>query len=223
MIFRKLFRKVNNYQVKIWNDNISILKTLWFNIITKGNRNTKGWIVFCNKTRIVINRTARINLEAGNFVFNKNWVRNEPFRSFLFMDKDSELSVKKTFTIYSGARIYINENATLNLGSGFINNNLNISCFERIEIGEGVAISENVNIRDSDSHKILTKDDYLITQPIKIGNHVWIGMNVTILKGVTIGDGSIVAAGSVVKRDIPPRCLAGGVPARVLTENVEWE
>ena len=62
-----------------------------------------------------------------------------------------------------------------------------------------------------------------MTQPISIGNHVWIGINVTILKGVKIGDGAIIAAGAVVTRDVPERCLAAGVPARVIKNNVSWE
>jgi acetyltransferase-like isoleucine patch superfamily enzyme len=139
------------------------------------------------------------------------------------MGKNSEISVYKTFTIYSGARIYINENSILKLGSGYINNNLNLSCFEKIEIGENVAISENVCIRDSDNHKMLSKKDHSNTIPIKIGNHVWIGMNVTILKGVTVGDGAIIAAGSVVNKDIPAKCLAGGAPAQIIKDDVEWE
>ena len=43
---------------------------------------------------------------------------------------------------------------------------------------------------------------------------VWIGMNVTLLSGVTVGRGAIISAGSVVTKDIPPYCVAGGVPAR---------
>ena len=66
------------------------------------------------------------------------------------------------------------------------------------------------------SHNIASCD-------IKIGNHVWIGANVTILKGVSIGDGSIVAAGSVVTKSIPEACLAAGVPAKVIKENVQWK
>jgi acetyltransferase-like isoleucine patch superfamily enzyme len=33
---------------------------------------------------------------------------------------------------------------------------------------------------------------------------------------VTIGAGSVIAAGSVVVKDVPPRTLAGGVPAKVI-------
>lgn len=43
---------------------------------------------------------------------------------------------------------------------------------------------------------------------------VWIGMNVTLLSGVTVGRGAVISAGAVVNKDIPPYCIAGGVPAR---------
>ena len=37
-----------------------------------------------------------------------------------------------------------------------------------------------------------------------------------ILPGVTIGEHSVVAAGAVVTRDVPPRTLVGGIPAKEL-------
>ena len=49
-----------------------------------------------------------------------------------------------------------------------------------------------------------------------IEEDVWIGSNVTILSGVTIGRGCTVAAGSVVSKSIPPYCICGGVPAKVI-------
>jgi acetyltransferase-like isoleucine patch superfamily enzyme len=84
------------------------------------------------------------------------------------------------------------------LGRGYINHNCNISCFQKIEIGYDVAISENVCIRDSDNHKVVCENQKSskMTVPIKIGNHVWVEMNAIILKGITLGDNSIVAAGS---------------------------
>lgn len=45
---------------------------------------------------------------------------------------------------------------------------------------------------------------------------VWIGSNVTILAGVTIGRGATIAAGAVVAKSVPPYCICGGIPAKVI-------
>lgn len=55
-----------------------------------------------------------------------------------------------------------------------------------------------------------------IEQDIIVEEDVWIGARVVLLSGVTVGRGSTVAAGSVVTKDIPPYCIAGGVPAKVI-------
>ncbi len=52
--------------------------------------------------------------------------------------------------------------------------------------------------------------------PIHIGKDVWIGANVTITPGVSIGDGAIIAAGAVVTKDVAPRTVVGGVPAKFI-------
>ncbi len=41
-------------------------------------------------------------------------------------------------------------------------------------------------------------------------------MNATILPGVTIGEGAVVAAGAVVTKDVAPRTVVGGVPAKLI-------
>ena len=50
---------------------------------------------------------------------------------------------------------------------------------------------------------------------VVINEDCWVGCNVTLLSGVTIGRGCTIAAGAVVNKDIPPYCIAGGVPAKV--------
>ena len=159
----------------------------------------------------------------ASFYFHCSWLKNDPLHSFLAIGENGSLTVKNNFKIYTGAEIYVNKNASLVLGSGYINNHVNLHCFERIEIGEDTSIADHVTIRDSDSHIFNGKSPHLVTQLIFIGDHVWIGTGATILKGVNIGKGAVVAAGAVVTKDIAPACLAGGVPAKVLKENIKWE
>jgi len=42
-----------------------------------------------------------------------------------------------------------------------------------------------------------------------------IGVNATLLPGITVGEDSLVGAGAVVTRDVPPRSVVVGNPARV--------
>jgi acetyltransferase-like isoleucine patch superfamily enzyme len=51
---------------------------------------------------------------------------------------------------------------------------------------------------------------------ITIEDDVWIGSGAIVTDGVTIGRGSVVAAGSVVTRDVEPRTLVAGAPARAI-------
>jgi acetyltransferase-like isoleucine patch superfamily enzyme len=186
-------------------------------------RSKRGESYVSGNCFIELAETAHLSIDKNSeFLFNCSWLQNDPFPSVLVVRENAELQVQSNFKIYSGARIYVNKNAVLHLGSGYINNHLNLHCFGQIIIGHDVAISDNVTIRDSDNHFVTSTPGFVMTQPVHIGNHGWIGMNVTILKGVQIGDGAIIAAGAVVTRSVPAGCLAGGVPARVLKENITW-
>jgi acetyltransferase-like isoleucine patch superfamily enzyme len=55
-------------------------------------------------------------------------------------------------------------------------------------------------------------------EPTRVCRGASIGSNATILCGVTIGEGAIVGAGAVVTRDVGPRAIVAGVPARALVE-----
>lgn len=181
----------------------------------------KSSLVFFGKNKL-FTKDSRVNISNGFFHFNKSFRHPEPNIGYLELGRKSEINVNGEFSIYNGGHIIVMDNAKLNLGSGYINRNTKIRCFKEINIGQNVAISENVSIWDSDAHKII-RDDYIPAIPITIGNNVWIGMNSVILKGVTLGDGCIVAAGSIVTKSFPPKCLVGGIPAKIIKENVEWE
>ena len=56
-----------------------------------------------------------------------------------------------------------------------------------------------------------------------IGDNVYLGTGCKVLGNVTVGSGSIIGANAVVTRDVPPRAIAAGVPARVLRSDVDVE
>lgn len=62
-----------------------------------------------------------------------------------------------------------------------------------------------------------------LDEPTVVGNDVWIGHGAIIMGGVKIGDGSIIAAGAVVTKDIPPLCIVGGNPAKILKRRFEMQ
>lgn len=101
---------------------------------------------------------------------------------------------------------------------------IHITAINKIQIGDNLLTGRWVTITDN-SHGD-TQLENLKTAPIKrewvskgpviIGNNVWIGDKATILPGVTIGDGAVIGANSVVTSDIPPYCVAGGNPAKII-------
>lgn len=101
------------------------------------------------------------------------------------------------------------------LGRGvFINSGCHFQDQGGITIGDGALIGHNVVLATLNHDPSPARRATLLPAPIVIGEKVWIGASATLLPGVHIGDGAIVAAGAVVTRDVPPRTIVAGVPAR---------
>jgi acetyltransferase-like isoleucine patch superfamily enzyme len=180
-------------------------------------------IFIYKRAKVGISKSALVEFgKHGMLKMGVAWQGTNHNYSTLKLDDRAKIIVTGKFSFYSGCFVSLGKGALLNLGSGYANSDVNITCFKRIEIGNDVNLSKGVIIRDSDNHKILD-GKHKMTKPIKIGNHVWIGVRAIILKGVIIADGAIVAAGAVVTKDVPSKCLVAGVPARVIRKNVEWK
>ncbi|MDB4997357.1 MAG: galactoside O-acetyltransferase [Myxococcaceae bacterium] len=109
------------------------------------------------------------------------------------------------FQIHIGARTFVNFNlVALDVG--------------RITIGDDVQIGPNVQLltptHPTDPEPRRAKLE--AAKPIVIGHNVWLGGGVIVCPGVTIGDDTVVGAGAVVVRDLPPRVIAVGNPARIV-------
>ncbi len=51
-------------------------------------------------------------------------------------------------------------------------------------------------------------------KPVQIDDNVLVGANAVVIEGVHVGEGAVVAAGSIVTKDVAPRTVVAGVPAR---------
>lgn len=156
----------------------------------------------------IIKGVPRIFLK-GSFVFGKDFTAGKDFR----------LEVVK-----QGARIEFGDRVK-------INDYFHIGAASNIYIGDDVLIGSRVTIVDH-AHGIYhgascsrpdTPPDSreLFGSPIFIARNVWLCEGVVVLPGVTIGAGAVVGANSVVASDIPPQCIAAGVPAKVIKKYSE--
>lgn len=224
-IMRKIWRKCK----KAWR----LLKEMQFsmrnvchfikwNYCTKQvKRINKGYILPVSDTIIQMDKGAKIIVN-GCLTLGKQQVRGARQQTRIWLEEGAELRVDGNFTMYADSFIRVCKDSKLILHDSFINEHVQITAGDRVEIGDECAIGRDVVIRSFDGHTVLN-ESYLISKPIKIGHHVWIGQGANVLKGVNIGDGAIVAANAVVTKDVPAQSAVVGNPAKVVKENVIWK
>lgn len=108
-----------------------------------------------------------------------------------------------------GKNLHIEKNVFINMGCKFQDQG-------GIYVGDGSLIGHNCVMATINHDPDPTKRGSMTFKPIHIGKDVWIGANVTITPGVTIGNGAIIAGGAVVTKDVEPRTVVGGVPAKFI-------
>lgn len=118
--------------------------------------------------------------------------------------------------------IYLHDNTNIAANSYISAYNAKFTIKKNCAIAEGLTVHTGnhariqgmfvTDITEANKPKGYDKD-------VIIEEDCWIGCNVTILSGVVIGRGCTIAAGAVVNKSIPPYCIAGGVPAKVIKMN----
>jgi acetyltransferase-like isoleucine patch superfamily enzyme len=86
------------------------------------------------------------------------------------------------------------------------------NCF----IGHGVMFTNDLFPRatNEDGSQQSDADWKVIETHVKKGASI--GSNATILCGITIGEGALIGAGAVVTKNVPPRTVVAGNPAKVI-------
>ena len=107
--------------------------------------------------------------------------------------------------------------------STFINYGSSIAARASVKIGSYCHLGHYTFVMDNDQHDVVQRMKLPQSEPVIIEDHVWIGSKAVILPGVRIGSAAVIGAGSIVTKDIPPRCVAAGNPARVLRHLTELD
>ncbi|MBE7558942.1 N-acetyltransferase [bacterium] len=93
---------------------------------------------------------------------------------------------------------------------------------EGVTIEDNVFVGHNVTFINYMYPRATNPDGAMQTEadwkcvPTLIKKGASIGSSATLLCGVTVGEGAIVGAGAVVTKDVPPRTVVAGNPARIL-------
>ena len=117
---------------------------------------------------------------------------------------------------YTSGRIEIGNHTFVNYGSS-------IAARTSVRIGSYCHLGHYTFVMDNDQHDVVRHTELPQSEPNVIEDHVWIGSKAVILPGVRIGSRAVIGAGSIVTKDIPPRCVAAGNPARVLRRLTELD
>ena len=86
----------------------------------------------------------------------------------------------------------------------------------RVTLGARVTISHRAHLC-AGTHDHTKPDFPLLRPPIVIGSDAWICADAFVGPGVTVGEGAIVGARAVAVKDVKPRSIVVGNPAREST------
>lgn len=177
-----------------------------------------------------LSRNIRFGCEPTTFMVRIGWGgtqgREVGKKNYLLINDKAAIQFNGRCTMSSGVSLIL-DLGTLEIGKNFFcNKNCTISCNDRIAIGDNVLFGWNVEVLDSDNHKVIHKNQKKNSDhgEIKIGNHTWVAAFSHVLKNSVIPDGSVVAYQSLVTKQFEgEKLLLGGCPAKVIEEQIEWE
>lgn len=100
----------------------------------------------------------------------------------------------------------------LGIGGGTLIIGAHIGIASGAKILTGSNTKDGVSMSAASPHDMQAVARYTTT----IVDYAFIGTNATILPGITVGEGAIVGAGAVVTKNVPPRSIVAGVPAKII-------
>ncbi len=160
------------------------------------------------------------------FIFNRSKIR--------IKGDNNHIVIKGSNSRINSLQAYnLGNNCVLNIGENFYQTGnllIDYACLDNksVVIGDNCMFGQNIELMLGDWHKIIDRNTNEVLNDskngISIGNKVWIARQVKVLKNVTIPNNTVVATGSIVTKPFNEEyTIIGGIPAKVIKQNVIWE
>jgi acetyltransferase-like isoleucine patch superfamily enzyme len=88
---------------------------------------------------------------------------------------------------------------------------------DEVFVGHGVMFTNDLFPRATAGGQLQTEADWSVV-PTTVKRGASIGSGAVILAGITIGEDALIGAGAVVTKNVAPRAIVAGVPARLKGE-----
>ena len=127
---------------------VAIVRTLYLRV------RYGGWCVVSRGTRLKIGPGSRLLIPESSFLF-LGFAHFTPAPCAVHLGRGATLSVRGTVQILRDSRVFVHDGARLQIGNlSFVNDCSTVTCFQRVTIGSGCAISWNTNILDTNAHEL---------------------------------------------------------------------
>jgi len=134
-------------------------------------------------------------------------------------------SVRLAENVELGHNVLIRENVTVKADSlvgSYVVIDGNCSIGSKVSIQTGVYISANTTVEDKaflGPYCLLLNDKYMKQKPYRLKGPLIckgasIGGNSVIMPRVIVGEGAVIGAGSVVTKNVKPKTIVAGIPAK---------
>tara|TARA_B100001250_G_scaffold411564_1_gene440530 strand:- start:470 stop:1531 length:1062 start_codon:yes stop_codon:yes gene_type:complete len=144
---------------------------------------------------------------------NNGTIQCRQFRSGDFLQFYDNAFVGK------GGKYGVNSKVTIGNGC-FVGKSTLLNTSEEIVIGDDVGIGDEAQIWTHGAY-LSTIDGFPAAfGSVNIGSNVWLPSRCIVLPNVQIGSNVVIGINSVINKNIPSGCLAGGIPCKVIKENV---
>jgi len=230
---RTTYRDMRNQTRRFWS--VNWRKTLYFNF-------KKFPFAIAVKLPVYFYGSVKFSSIAGQITIDAPIRKamigfGQPYEIITRSKGTAEICIKGTLAFKGHVQfgkdyfVYVNENARCEMGHmSSLGGNGKMICYDEIVLGEYARIGFESQVMDSNFHQMIdtiTSEKLAMTAKIRIGNYNYFGNRISVMQNTTTPDYCTVASNSVCNKDYSSfgnNILIGGIPARLLRENIsrDW-